>query len=540
MTTGVTIDFNANLARFTGAIDKATNDLNKFQSNAQRISGNIKSAFGALGVGLGVSAFVGLVKSSIDAQDRLLDLSKTTRLSVEDLSGLASAAKKSGSDLDGTAKAINKLAVEMGKDSEKFAALGINAKSPLEAFGQLADVLNAIEDPQKRAAAASIALGKSWQDSAPLLEEGGKGIRELIARGKELSKITTESAKRADEFNDRWEDMKSIAAGWGTAIADPIVKGLLKIGNALNMEIDRAPGSIAEFLLGPKAGYTGPLDQYGLPAKPGAPKVASPTPPKPSARAVDKFINGEAAGKTSKAANDLKRLIELGQRNQFELLDSEEEQRILATTRAMRDATEEFQALQRIIKVGEENELAAYYETAGEETMRLVAEQRALQAEVKESNGFARDLGLTFTSAFEEAFVGGEKLSDVIKGLGRDIAAIIGRKKITEPFGNALSGLLDKIDFGGIFKAGGGAVSGGQSYIVGERGPELFTPGTSGVITPNHALKAGGTTNHFTVDMRGASVEAVARLEQLVMSVNGSIERRALNVMGQARLRGAT
>lgn len=41
---------------------------------------------------------------------------------------------------------------------------------------------------------------------------------------------------------------------------------------------------------------------------------------------------------------------------------------------------------------------------------------------------------------------------------------------------------------GGLFGGGralGGPVSAGTSYVVGERGPELFTPGTSGMITPN-------------------------------------------------------
>jgi hypothetical protein len=42
--------------------------------------------------------------------------------------------------------------------------------------------------------------------------------------------------------------------------------------------------------------------------------------------------------------------------------------------------------------------------------------------------------------------------------------------------------------------AAGGPVTAGRSYIVGERGPELFTPGASGSITPNHAL-AGATFN---------------------------------------------
>lgn len=41
-------------------------------------------------------------------------------------------------------------------------------------------------------------------------------------------------------------------------------------------------------------------------------------------------------------------------------------------------------------------------------------------------------------------------------------------------------------------KAAGGPVSGGTTYLVGEKGPELFTPGTSGSITPNDALGGGG------------------------------------------------
>jgi lambda family phage tail tape measure protein len=38
--------------------------------------------------------------------------------------------------------------------------------------------------------------------------------------------------------------------------------------------------------------------------------------------------------------------------------------------------------------------------------------------------------------------------------------------------------------FGG-FRAGGGTVSSGESYIVGENGPELFVPAASGMIVPN-------------------------------------------------------
>ena len=58
-------------------------------------------------------------------------------------------------------------------------------------------------------------------------------------------------------------------------------------------------------------------------------------------------------------------------------------------------------------------------------------------------------------------------------------------------------------DFG---RANGGPVKGGNSYLVGERGPEMFSPGVSGMITPNEML--GGSTNIVVnVDASGSSVE---------------------------------
>ena len=55
-------------------------------------------------------------------------------------------------------------------------------------------------------------------------------------------------------------------------------------------------------------------------------------------------------------------------------------------------------------------------------------------------------------------------------------------------------------------RANGGPVKGGSTYLVGERGPELFSPGVSGTITPNEML--GGSTNIVVnVDASGSSVE---------------------------------
>jgi hypothetical protein len=59
-------------------------------------------------------------------------------------------------------------------------------------------------------------------------------------------------------------------------------------------------------------------------------------------------------------------------------------------------------------------------------------------------------------------------------------------------------------------RASGGPVAPGGSYLVGERGPELFTPSSSGNITPNGAM--GGNT--ITINVQGADPNEVVRALQ--------------------------
>lgn len=72
-------------------------------------------------------------------------------------------------------------------------------------------------------------------------------------------------------------------------------------------------------------------------------------------------------------------------------------------------------------------------------------------------------------------------------------------------------------DFGGA-RAAGGPVLSGSTYLVGEKGPELFTAGATGNIIPNHALQSGGTTaaNDNTVMI----VKAINRMANAVVTSN--------------------
>lgn len=207
-------------------------DMGKAARVAESAMGQIQRAAQALGVALSAGGFVLAIKNSIDAADHLNDLSLTTKIAVEDLAGLNVAAKQSGSDLDSMADAVNKLAQNMGKTPEKFKALGVSAKEPLEAFKQFATVFKNIEDPQLRAAVAAQALGKSWAGAAPALAEGGQKLGEMIARGREYSGITKDITEQSDAFNDKLTLLVGTGGAW-TRIMAPLLPMLNTLADDL-------------------------------------------------------------------------------------------------------------------------------------------------------------------------------------------------------------------------------------------------------------------------------------------------------------------
>jgi len=55
-----------------------------------------------------------------------------------------------------------------------------------------------------------------------------------------------------------------------------------------------------------------------------------------------------------------------------------------------------------------------------------------------------------------------------------------------------------------------------KGYMVGEQGPEWFSPGSSGNITPNHKLGGAAPVTNISIDARGAQ-EGVA--DQIVYAL---------------------
>jgi hypothetical protein len=91
------------------------------------------------------------------------------------------------------------------------------------------------------------------------------------------------------------------------------------------------------------------------------------------------------------------------------------------------------------------------------------------------------------------------------------------------PVTQAIGGAIDNIFGGG--RAMGGPVSRGTSYVVGERGPELFVPNTSGKIIPNGGSSGGGSTINLTVN---GAIDAEGTARTIIDVLNRSSSRGTL------------
>ena len=164
-------------------------------------------------------------------------------------------------------------------------------------------------------------------------------------------------------------------------------------------------------------------------------------------------------------------------------------------------------------------------ENLNEEELKLLDTQGLSVRALVEKNNQAKQL-VENARLVEQSFKNlaqtvATDLSDGIKGLIRgtstlnDVMRNVLDKMIDAAFnmaffgnaGGTLSkgmGLFGNL-FGG-FLSTGGPVKAGRSYIVGEKGPELFTPGVTGTVSPNSSL--GGSTNIVVnVDASGSNVE---------------------------------
>ena len=225
---------------------------------------------------------------------------------------------------------------------------------------------------------------------------------------------------------------------------------------------------------------------------------------------VEKRDKQRNRNKRTQLDNQIAQLMDIRKREEDARLEAEV--RRLEYERMTKSLTDQIEFLNNAITLGqgeaeiirEKNKLIEAARKAGikfdeEEIERQVRLKRELEKLNALYAGIASTIETGLVDAIEGAINGTKTLGDV----ARSVFTQIQRSLIQ--FGvNAFLGGLPGI--GGFFRANGGPVSAGKSYMVGERGPEMFVPNAGGRVVSNSDM--GSSTNVVVnVDASGSSVE---------------------------------
>jgi hypothetical protein len=143
---------------------------------------------------------------------------------------------------------------------------------------------------------------------------------------------------------------------------------------------------------------------------------------------------------------------------------------------------------------------------------------RAVEQAADKLNGTKKmfdDLGNSIGRTINQAILMQTSWTNALKAILIQLAEVIIKMELLQWLddqgggGGWMSSFISGLAGG---KASGGSVAGGSSYLVGEAGPEIFTPGSSGYITPNGAISGAGVVVNQYVDARGATDPAATEL----------------------------
>ena len=240
------------------AVDQTRSAFDSIRGNLAKLgdeSNRVKGMLAGLGVSLSVAGFAAMIKSAIDAADQLNKLSQKIGISVEALSTLRFAAQLSDVSLETLQKGIKGLSQNIaeantgiGDGAQVFDALGISVrnadgsmKSTEAVLLQVADVFANLEDGAVKTALAVKLFGKSGMDMIPFLNQGAAGINQLTAEAERLGlKLTTETARSAEAFNDNLTALKASSSSLGIALARDFLPELTNITNAMREAANEA------------------------------------------------------------------------------------------------------------------------------------------------------------------------------------------------------------------------------------------------------------------------------------------------------------
>lgn len=482
--------------KFKTAITETDGTMGKFKAGSKVAFDAVKANASTFAIAAGAAVAKFAIEAIGQFQDLALEAGKfadATGLAVEDASRVIEVAGDLGIPVDKLEGAIGRLNRTIGADPDKVRDLGVDmvylndgSLDVNETFLNTIDRIKKIKDPAEKAKVAAQLLGKGWQDMAELIELGADDLRASLDSVDDSKIIDREEVDKARNYRAAMDNLRDsfekVAINLGERLI-PKVAELLELLAKLP-ELLRGSGGVVEdvfstedlAMLGDETAiarleFERLADMYGGYYQSRAQGAKDDT-----YKLEQQMLDLEEATTATDAA--------------FEALKGE-----LKLEGAVLDAKEMLQQLQdKAVEAfkGADGALSEY-------------EQSLIDAQLKVLN-LAEMIALTDSQKNQIRIL--VDTGDLDRAVG--LIEIISARGYTTD--------LNAMRFRGA-RAAGGPVAGGGTYLVGERGPELFTPGTSGNITPNNALGGGS----ITVNVNGGDPNQVVAAIQRWVRDNGAV-----------------
>lgn len=553
---------------------------------------SLRSAFAGLVPVLTFAGAGGLFKSINDGVDALNDLKDATGASIENISALEDVAARTGTSFETVGSALIKFnqALNSAKPDSDAAlalkAIGLEANAlkkldPAEALRRTAVALSGFADDGNKARRVQELFGRSIKEVAPFLND-------LAEQTKLVGTVTAEQAAEAEKFNKELFALQKNATDAGRAFTADLVPALSALFKEFSIGVEKSGGffnaiatlgTINPFRTQAEniRAYTAELsdleqtrnDYLGRGFSTAA--IDADIADVRTKLAYLKELQREAAlagGENNESAAEKRRLgldgggvgnrpslpggsgddetrkraIKELAKTRAEALSLQlksENDALLAAEKNLEERADQMrkEALDRraMLQAATKEEWRQVFESIDrqqEEDIRSGQEAAGfidgMPAKIREVNNVAKDLGFTFSSAFEDAVIGGKEFSQVLQGIGDDITRIILRRNVTEPLERAVSGF----DFGALF-------SGGRGGNTSDFGPVI--PNAKGGVynSPSLSAYSGGVYDspQIFAFAKGAGVFGEAGAEAimpLTRTASGDLGVRAVNDGGSS------
>jgi len=495
----------------TAGIKRMGNSMQGLQGRVKNLRNTVftlNNAFKAMAVFLAAGTATRFVTGAINQADAFGKLSRQTGIAADQLQAYVNAGKLAGVEQGTIDKGLRRLAQSMREAdqgvatyADAYKALGVtvrdsdgNLKESEVVLGQLADRFRDMPNGATKAALAMEIFGRSGAQLIPMLNEGGDALERWNYE-------TSEGfAANAEYFNDQLTMLGFGFDGFRKQLADELLPALNSIVEAFQDLFDS------------KNDWQGLFEAINISVRTLAFGLMS------TAVALEEVGNYLARFKRrfgrmfkGESMDDpggdyAKGVMDRFKRNQeiFRKLTTGESEAgdAYGFNKGTKDAKEFGEQLDKTFGTQMQSKLDSF-----KDGIKSVGESMA-------------DVVIKGIKGMEDALVnfvmtGKLNFRNLANSIIKDMARIAIQQTITAPLAGFISsafapsiGSQVGSNLGGHIagkRAGGGSVNAGSSYLVGERGMEIFTPRTSGTITPNNKL--GGTNVVVNVDASNTDVQ---------------------------------